>query len=244
MSVEGWRDTWDRQQAAHEPDRERSFEVMLDYVRLVAGPPRRILDLACGTGSITERALARFPSAGLVALDVDPVMLELVTRAFAGEPRVEILDRDLRRPSWLEGLPAGVDAVLSATALHWLSEEALARLYRDLAGLVRPGGVFANRDHFPIEDPRLSEAAERALAAHLERELAAGAESYEQWYERLSRDDDLSLLLAERARRLGGRNGELWLPASWHVERLSAAGFASVDVTWRWGNDALLVAVR
>jgi SAM-dependent methyltransferase len=244
VTAEGWRESWDRQQSAHEPDRGRSFEIMLDWVELLVGQPCRVLDLACGTGSITERVLARFPSAQAVALDVDPVMLELVGRAFAGDARVEVLDRDLREASWREGLDRGFDVVLSATALHWLSEEEIERLYRGLAEVVRPGGVFANRDHYPIEDPRLTEAAERALDVHLERELAAGAESYERWYQRLSGDEDLRRLLPERARRFGERRGELWLAASWHRERLLAAGFAAVDVVWRWGNDGLLVAVR
>lgn len=97
-----------------------------------------------------------------------------------------MLDRDLREPSWHESL-RDFDAVLSATAaLHWLTEDELPRRYRDLTAVLRPGGVFANRDHVPIEDARLQEAAERALDAHLERELAAGAESYELWYERLA----------------------------------------------------------
>ena len=243
MTAGDWRASWDRQQNAHEPDREHSFELMLDYVELLAGRPARLLDLACGTGSISERALARFPGAQVVALDVDPVMLELVAGALADDSRVQVVDRDLREPSWREGL-GEFDAVLSATALHWLSEERLELVYRDVAGIVRPGGVFANRDHFPIEEQRLHDAGERALERHLEREVSTGAETYAQWYERLAGDEDFSALLAERTRRLPPGDGELWLPASWHRERLLTAGFAAADVTWRWGNDALLVAVR
>ena len=39
------------------------------------------------------------------------------------------------------------DAVISATALHWLSPEHLAELYRRLASVVCSGGVFLNADH-------------------------------------------------------------------------------------------------
>lgn len=243
MTAADWRTSWDRQQNAHEPGRERSFELMLHYVELLAGEPARVLDLACGTASITERVLARFPETRVAALDVDPVMLELVRTAFGDDPRVDVLDRDLRDPSWQEGL-GEFDAVLSATALHWLTEARLERVYHELADVVRAGGVFANRDHFPLEEQRLHDAAERALEAHLEREVAAGAERYEQWYERLARAEAFSALLAERARRFGDRTGELWLPAAWHCERILNAGFAAADTVWRWGNDALLVAVR
>ena len=45
-----------------------------------------------------------------------------------------------------------VDAVLTATALHWLSESTVRRLYTDLARLIRPGGVFAHAEVMPMVD--------------------------------------------------------------------------------------------
>jgi len=54
---------------------------------------------------------------------------------------------DVRQPIWVDAVRSGlagarVDAILSATALHWLQPEELARLYRDLAGLLDAGGIF------------------------------------------------------------------------------------------------------
>ena len=42
------------------PDREERFRGMLDMVEALVGREPRVLDLACGTGSITARLLARF----------------------------------------------------------------------------------------------------------------------------------------------------------------------------------------
>ncbi|CAM5275794.1 hypothetical protein SHIRM173S_02982 [Streptomyces hirsutus] len=50
-----WQESWDRQQEWYMPDREERFRVMLDMVEAVVGTSPRVLDLACGTGTITAR---------------------------------------------------------------------------------------------------------------------------------------------------------------------------------------------
>ncbi|WP_246017449.1 hypothetical protein [Micromonospora pisi] len=58
-----WQESWDRQQEGYLPDREERFAALLDTVEAVAaGPGVAVLDLAGGTGSISLRALRRFPS--------------------------------------------------------------------------------------------------------------------------------------------------------------------------------------
>ena len=48
-------------------------------------------------------------------------------------------------PGRLDGVEA--DAVVTSTALHWLPEGDLARLYCDLHGVVRPGSLVRQRRH-------------------------------------------------------------------------------------------------
>lgn len=56
---QAWQESWDRQQEWYMPDREERFRVMIDMVEAVVGPEPRVLDLACGTGNITDRLLKR-----------------------------------------------------------------------------------------------------------------------------------------------------------------------------------------
>ena len=70
------RTSWESQQAIHAPDRELRFRLMLDNVEQLTGQPARVLDLACGPGSITRRVLDRFPTARVVAVDIDPLLLD------------------------------------------------------------------------------------------------------------------------------------------------------------------------
>src|SRR5690606_34457847 len=115
------------------PDREARFTAMLDVVEVVCGPAPRVLDLACGTGSITLRLLERFPKATSVALDLDPALLRIARGTFDGDDRVRVVAADLDDPGWTERLgEEPFDAVLTATALHWLSGERVRTLYGEI----------------------------------------------------------------------------------------------------------------
>ncbi len=237
------RRTWEEQQSVHKIDREQRFRVMLDYAERIAGPPRRVLDLACGPGSVTRRVLARFPSARVVAVDLDPLLLELARGAFAGDERVEVLTRNLDDPDWYAGIEGSFDAVLSSTALHWLSPAAFARVCAAVSRLLRPGGVFANADHVPIEDGRLRATADEIHQQHLDSAFAAGAESCDDWYQRAYALPAYQPLWAERERRFAHWSGDLMRPAGWHLQHLYDAGFRTADVVWRYGNNAITLAI-
>src|SRR5690348_9292392 len=138
MDWESWQRRWDLQQQAYLPDREERFAAMLDAVEAACGPAPRILDLAGGTGSITRRLLARLPQATSVVLDVDAALLTIARGSLDDDPRVRVAQADLATSGWRDELaePNGsFDAVLTATALHWLSPERLAGVYSEATAL-------------------------------------------------------------------------------------------------------------
>src|SRR5688572_10253709 len=189
-----WQESWDRQQEWYMPDREERFRVMLDMVEALVGPTPRVLDLACGTGTITARLLARLPGATSTGVDLDPTLLAIAGGTFAGDERVSLVTADLKDPDWRAGLPYdSYDAVLTATALHWLHSESLAALYGQVAELVRDGGVFMNADHM-IDDltPRIN-AAERALRhARMDQAKADGVLDWAEWWQLAAQDPVLA----------------------------------------------------
>ncbi|RPK58185.1 N5-glutamine S-adenosyl-L-methionine-dependent methyltransferase [Streptomyces sp. ADI96-02] len=112
-----WQESWDRQQEWYMPDREERFRVMLDMVEAFAGPEPRVLDLACGTGSITDRLLQRFPKATSTGVDLDPALLAIARGTFDGDDRVTLVTADLKDPGWTARLPHDrYDAVLTGSA--------------------------------------------------------------------------------------------------------------------------------
>ncbi|WP_329455705.1 class I SAM-dependent methyltransferase [Streptomyces sp. NBC_01497] len=241
-----WQRSWDRQQEWFMPDREDRFRVMLDMVEALTGSAPRVLDLACGTGSITARLLERFPGATSTGVDLDPALLAIARGTFAGDARVSFVAADLTDPDWTSALPyTEYDAVLTATALHWLHAEPLAELYGRIAGLTREGGVFANADHMAHEDTPRIDAAERAHRhARMDREKKDGALDWAAWWETAAADPALAEATAERFRIYGSHADGGTPPLQWHVAALRAAGFGEARAVWASPADTVVLALK
>ncbi|MDX3060008.1 class I SAM-dependent methyltransferase [Streptomyces sp. NE06-03E] len=243
---QSWQQSWDRQQEWYMPDREERFRVMLDMVEAVVGPEPRVLDLACGTGSITDRLLARFPGATSTGVDLDPALLTIARGTFEGDGRATFVTADLKDPAWTERLPhTSYDAVLTATALHWLHSEPLATLYGQVAGVVRDGGVFMNADHMiDTATPRIN-AAERAHRhAAMDRAKAAGAVDWREWWDLMAKDPVLAEPTAERF-AIYGEHADGDMPsADWHARTLREAGFGEARAVWASPSDTMVLALK
>jgi SAM-dependent methyltransferase len=250
MDWESWQQRWDRQQTAYLPDREERFAAMLDAVEAACGSAPRILDLAGGTGSITRRLLARLPEATSVVLDIDAALLTIARGSLGADPRVRVCQADLATPGWRTelGEPDGsFDAVLTATALHWLTPDRLAGVYSEATALLRPGGVLVNADRMP--DPGLAtldeelERISRRRTAELR--TGTGTPDWEQWWDELRADPVLAGPTAERdarfAERAGNAHTESLMPSPWHIEALRSAGCVEAGLVWRGLQDAAVL---
>ncbi len=243
-----WRKRWDLQQERYIGHRERRFDQVLQAVEAVVGRRPRVLDLGCGTGSLSERILKRFPAARVVAVDFDPVTLTLgrVGLGTAGG-RLAWVEADLNDPGWVRRLPRGrFDAVVSSTALHWLEADALRRLYRQLVPLLRPGGVFVNADvaHFRPSSIRLRRLAQ-VLRHHRLLARRGPGESWSDWWSAVGRDPALEGAMREHRRRFR-KSHAVTHPTDLEGQEaaLRRAGFREVEVVWSWWEDRVLAAVR
>lgn len=245
-----WLDSWDTQQSGYLPDREGRFTVMLDALEAVLPEDFVAVDLACGPGSVSQRLLARFPAARSVAVDLDPVLLTL-GRGALGEcgGRLRWVEADLRTPGWTDALGVDrVDAVLTSTALHWLTAPELLAVYRTLADLIRPGGLFLNGDHlhYGTAQPTLAGIAATVTRRRHDQAFApGGTEDWAGWWDRMAREGGELLPFAERERRFADRQRGFTPPDfAAHHAALTAAGFAEVDVLWQNLDNRVLAAVR
>lgn len=250
MDYECWQRRWDLQQEGYMPDREARFVAMFDVVEAACGRSPRVLDLAGGTGSITRRLLVRFPASQSVLVDVDPVLLALASGTFEGDRRVRVVSADLSDPAWAESVAGeGFDAILTATALHWLEPERVRALYGEAHRLLVPGGVFVNVDHMddeglsPLHEAFGSIAAERTEKVR----AATGALDWAEWWDEIAADPEMAELVEARARTFGPGGSQSHsrsiLPSSWHIDAIRAAGYGSAGLAWRNLSDALVVGV-
>jgi SAM-dependent methyltransferase len=251
-----WITRWDRQQEMYLADREDRFTALIDAVEAGTGrPDPLVLDLGCGPGSLAVRLLARLPGATVIAVDTDPVTLSLGRAAYGNMPGLRFCDVDLRAAGWETRLGVEpdrrVDAVVSTTALHWLTAAELRELYRVLASLLRPGGLLLDGDHLRLDER------ENPVLARLDRMLeereglrrfpdghADRAEDWGQWWRAVAADPALSGAVAERERRVVHHHGPEGALLAVHAGALRAAGFAEVGTIWQRGANRLLAAVR
>jgi trans-aconitate 2-methyltransferase len=119
--------TYDR---SSEPQQAWASEVLARLHGIA--PDATVLDVGCGTGRVTEALLALVPDGRVLAFDASAEMVAVARARLGGRAEVwvqDVLELDLARQ---------VDAVVSTAALHWVTDH--DRLWRRLAGALRPGG--------------------------------------------------------------------------------------------------------
>jgi malonyl-CoA O-methyltransferase len=111
------------------------IEVARRLAKRLSGNPKRILEIGCGTGLLSELLLARFPNAELVLTDISPNMLAQAQARLGQGATYRLMDGQ-----WPE-TPEKFDLIASSLAFQWFDDlpGALARL----GGLLAPGGVLA-----------------------------------------------------------------------------------------------------
>jgi SAM-dependent methyltransferase len=246
-----WLDRWDRQQEHYMPDREERFQVVCDVVAAaVDRPDPVVVDLGAGPGSLSTRVLDRLPAAQVYAVDADPLLLGLARIAHADRPGLRIVEHDLRDAGWVTALgadlPTGVDAIVSTTALHWLTRDELMVLYRTCAGLLRPGGVLVDADHFDEQpnSPRLRDLTREVAAARGARAGTDGNEDWAAWWDAAAGAAELAAFTSERGVRPIDHSVADAPTLVGHRALLRDAGFSEAGTVWQFGHDRVLVAVR
>ena len=107
--------------------------------QLLGGPPRNLIDLACGTGTHALRQAGR--GVAVTGLDLSQAMLAIArTKAAAAGYPLTLVHADMRAFD----LPKPVDAVtcLYASLNHLADAADLARAFERVAAHLRPGGAF------------------------------------------------------------------------------------------------------
>lgn len=240
--------SWDTQQELYRPDRELALRAMCALVATAhPGGTPRVLDLACGCGSVTARLLDTLPSAHVVGIDRDPVLLRIAQEIWASDPRVVVEQADLRETGWQQRYGAAqFDAVLTAASLHWFEPEDLAALYRALASILPPGGLFANLDWIPIARApalqRLCDASMGDWQRQVATQRAANPSPWREWWAFVLADADLAAEAAARDAMALPQPAEFFADEDWHRSALTAAGFAEVGVIWRSLSSAVITA--
>jgi SAM-dependent methyltransferase len=242
-----WVERWDTMQERYLVRRDERIKLLVRLVRETVCPVRRVLDLGCGTGSLMQPFLDAFPEIEMYGIDFDPVILPLAEQRLRPYgARSRLILADLRSEGWRAQLPDTFDAVISATALHWLTAVQLASLYRQLSALLRSGGLFVNADHVASQQAQVQKYWERNRDQMRRVEAKQDGEDWDGFWEAYTRALGLSGQRRVTERVMGGWDGgvEEGLPLERHFAELKASGFSRPECFWRCDCDAIYGAFR
>lgn len=249
---------WDRQQEGYIKQREERFAVMFEMLQSTFGDAFTVIDAACGPGSLSRRLLDRFPKAKVVSVDADVMLLEMARVCLSADrDRAIVVEADLSHANWCEkvlaaaaSISAGTpSAIVSTTALHWLTPGDLAEFYGAAGGLLAPGGVVMNGDHMRFDSrwPTLAAVA-KSVRQRVEREAVEnGEDDWAAWWARaanisrladLKRRRDIFFDSRPRKRATSGDDCSV----DFHLSALRHAGFAEAGTVWQQFDNYILFA--
>lgn len=117
---------------------DRARTVLLEQAQVMPG--HRVLDLGCGTGSLTILLKLRHPEVDAVGLDPDPKALARARRKAARAAALIQLDQGFG-----DELPypeASFDRVLSSLMFHHIPTDEKEKTLRAVRRVLKPGGEF------------------------------------------------------------------------------------------------------
>ncbi len=106
------------------------------FCELIPKPGAGIFEIGCGPGNITRYLLARRPDFKIQAIDVAPEMIALAQK---NNPTADFRVMDCRE---IDTITTHFDGIMCGFCLPYLSQPDCAKLIRDCAALLQPGGIF------------------------------------------------------------------------------------------------------
>ncbi len=123
--------------------------LLLRLVEAAVPDLHRFVDLGCGDGVLGRALLDRWPNARGVFLDFSEPMLAAAREAVGPAAPHRFVLQDYGAPEWTSSLPEDgpFDVVVSGLSIHHQPDGRKRAIYRDILGLLRPGGIFLNLEH-------------------------------------------------------------------------------------------------
>jgi len=228
-----WQETWGSREFVERwatkgdwqvPIREPQIAMVLRMIPHPIDIAMRVLDIGAGYGALAAAVLRERSPATAVCLDASEAMLKL-GRERNGELmyRMSFIQGSLESFQWLNSVNGNFDAVISARALHHLTEHERRRaIFKEVFSLLRPGGCFINADNVRAPTESLKERYRRARDEYLDEFVrrSSGGKT------------NLAEVRSATPSSYHGphNNGYLEQELAW----LKEAGFVDVDCFWKF----------
>lgn len=173
-----------------------------------AAPSLDVLDLGAGTGLFSAMVAAEFPVGRLCLLDGSAGMLDEARAGFPENAGVEYRVADMAQAD----LAGPWDLVITALAVHHLSDDAKRDLYSRVRRALKPGGLFVNAEQVAGPNP-VADARYARIWLEQIRQLGVPEQEIERALDRMSHDR--------------------CAPVDRQLQWLTDAGFSDVDCSFK-----------
>jgi tRNA (cmo5U34)-methyltransferase len=197
------------------PRYEEMLDTLVDSLPSMKHDGCQVIDLGCGTGSLSQKLLEAHPEVELICLDMASGMLDLAKERLQEYPNIDYVLSDLYDYEFGDN----ADLVISSLALHHLvTDQDKKMIYRRIFDNLRPGGSFLNADIVLGSDQGMQGLYLQRWIEFMDRSLPK--DEVADVIQRYHREDSPAKLYD-------------------HLRWLDDAGFRSVDTIWKHLNFAI-----
>ncbi|WP_347553017.1 class I SAM-dependent methyltransferase (plasmid) [Pseudalkalibacillus hwajinpoensis] len=123
-------------------------KIMLQVVDHFAPNPKKIMDLGCGNGFLSEILLKTYPEAFATLIDHSKPMIEQAKLHMTDySAQCEIIHDDFSHSLQKYATSQSIDCIVSGYAIHHLPNKQKRELYQEIYRVLTPGGIFINIEH-------------------------------------------------------------------------------------------------
>ena len=201
------------------PGYRQMVDVLVSLLTYEKSQPFQVIDLGCGTGTISRAVKDKFPNIRLTCVDISKNMLAIASAKNGAETR--LIEADFNTFVF----PGKYDAVVSSLALHHLETESdKLNFYKAIFAAMNPGGIFVNIDVVQSDDSNLQEIYMQKWKEFM-LQTTSLSEVEEKWLPNYYAEDHPISLVK-------------------HLDMLRDTGFSAVDVAYKYYNYAVYAAKK
>ncbi len=198
------------------PHYHEMIDALISAIPFKKDDPIKVIDLGCGTGTITHLLKVRFPNAQVTCLDLAPNMLEMAKIKLTHYNNINYITGDFYHLKFTEKY----DVILSSLAIHHLdSDEDKKEFYKKIYHSLNSEGLFINADVVLGSNNYLQELYLDKWREFL-KESFSNEMIEEKWIATAEKEDNPSKLIDQ-------------------LEWLDEIGFKDVDVIWKYYGGAV-----